>query len=388
MRVGILSAAFPPYPCAESEFVFQLAEGLAVRGMGVTVLTPHSSANSPDFEVKKTGAFLGTLSTLLNAECDAVIVPYQPWLFRDRWWKKTLRTFRRLRPGVALHLLYMNPASDPGHEWSDFSLFEQILVLSERHRLAFLGRFPHLSARTSVVPCFSLAPPESALGNHPQDPFRWITVGYLYPGKGIELLLRAFAQVRAKRPQTRLTVVGGTMATDYSRWTSLRRWLELQAEALGVASAVEWISDFAQRDFPTAKFETAGAGVLPGVVGIGANNTAVSTLAQFALPLVGFRGDFLDPQFEEGHNCLLAQQVSSSALAAAMWRVQSDDALRERLKGGAARLFKHHFSKAAAMEAWISILRRSKSLSGVYLKDANSSLTPTARPFPWLVSHP
>ena len=386
MRLGILSAVLPPYPCAESEFVFQLAEGLAIRGVSVTVITPQSSAASPDFEIKTGGAFLGTLSSLLKTECGALVVPYQPWLFRDGWWKKTLRAFCTLRPQVPVHLLYMNPTSDEAHEWKDFSLFSEILVLSERHRLNFLARFPALTDRTSVVPCFSLAPHPSSVVRRPSPPFNWITMGYLFPGKGIELLLRAFSQLHAKFPGTTLTVVGGTMSSDYSAWTSLRPWLELQAEALGIATAVEWISDFAQAAFPTGKFEVASAGVLSNVVGIGANNTAAGTLTQFELPLVAYRGDFLDPQFEEGHNCLLAHQVSSPALSAAMAQVQEDEALRTKLSEGAARLFKNHFSKQGAMESWLAILRRSKSLSGVYLKDGNPSLAPSHQPSPWLAN--
>jgi glycosyltransferase involved in cell wall biosynthesis len=73
---------------------------------------------------------------------------------------------------------------------------------------------------------FSLADPGG------RDPGELLWVGSLGEHKGIDTLLRAFAQVRARRPDTRLRLVGGERAGgDRAQW-------EAVAATLGVGSAV------------------------------------------------------------------------------------------------------------------------------------------------------
>ncbi len=377
MKLGILSPAFPPLPCAESEFVLLLAEGLRARGNDVRVFSEPS--------------FFTLLSQLLATEPSTLLVAYQPWLFKKYpAFERALRVFHALKPRVPLQLVYFNPSAKWRGEWATlFPSFTTIHVLSERHRLAFASRFPALTSRTVVTPVFSLAPAAPGLVSRREakaklgisSSYLWVSLGYLYPGKGIEVLLRAFALSLMSFPDSRLVVVGGRMAADFSGWTDFSKWLQLLAETLGIADRVSWVSDFKRDAFPTLWFQAADGAVVPGDVGVGSNNSAVATICDFGLPLVAFRGEFLDPEFEDGHNCLLAAQRSSPALAAAMGRVQSDEGLRQTLSWGSELLAKRVFSRGLALDNWNAILHRSITHSGLYCSHAETLDVPAYGPW-------
>lgn len=390
MKLGILSPAFPPVPCAESEFVFLLAEGLSARGNQVHVFSPLATPapeRSTRFTVTKAVSFFETVSALLAADLTTLLVPYQPWLFqKNSAYRIALKVFHALRPGVALHLLYFNPAANYQEEWSQFPLFTTIHVLSERHRLAFAARFPALEKRLIVTPVFSLAPPVTPLLTRaeakaelglPPSKFLWVSLGYLFPGKGVETLLRALARLtEVSLADTHLAVVGGTMAPEFSGFKDFLQWLRLIAESLGVADRVTWVTDFKSESFPTRWLQAADSAAVPLDVGLGSNHSSVATLCGFGIPLVSFRGDFLDPEFEDRRNCLLAEQRSSVSLAAAMGQLQAEADLRQTLAQGAARLGRTIFSREAALDNWNTILHRSMPHSGVYLSHAETMVAP------------
>lgn len=71
--------------------------------------------------------------------------------------------------------------------------------------------------------------------------FVWLAVGRIAPAKDYPNLLRAFAQVLAARPETRLWIAGEFADALSSNLTDL-------ASALGVGRAVRWLG--LRRDIP------------------------------------------------------------------------------------------------------------------------------------------
>ncbi len=82
--------------------------------------------------------------------------------------------------------------------------------------------------------------------------FIWLAVGRLAPAKDYPNLLRAFAAVSAKRPDTRLWIAGDARGDE-------RQPLEVLAKELGIEKAVRWLG--LRRDMP-ALLDAADAFVL------------------------------------------------------------------------------------------------------------------------------
>ncbi len=361
MNLAVLTTAFPPFACAESDFVFQLCEGLSWRGVSVRAITSQAApAPSARFPVTtRTG--VGALAELLSYPLDGVLVPYQPWLFRGRTsLLHAVRALKWAKPNVARTLLIFNPDALVAANVSTLALFTRIVLLSERHASVVAQKFPDLKDRTAVVPPFSLVPGENLKSAEygGDEPFRWLALGFLYPGKGIETLLKAFARLDPETSNARLTFVGGELPPGNQRWNSFGAWLKLLAESLGVANAVEWSGGYASPyEFPRGVVERSHAAVVPYDVGLGINNSGLATLTQVRLPVLSTRGPFLDSALKSGENCWLVRPKKPKELALAMRRFQTDAALREKLCQGSGELARRTFDRNALFDDWSRILR-------------------------------
>lgn len=102
-----------------------------------------------------------------------------------------------------------------------------LFAVGEELRQALIEAFPHHAARIVVVPN------AISFGSPREQPVtqlrRWIYVGSLIPRKGVDILLDAFARVRADDPNVTLTMVGGGKMLPQ---------LVEAARRLGVADAV------------------------------------------------------------------------------------------------------------------------------------------------------
>ncbi len=374
MRLGILSPAFPPFPCAESDYVFRLACGLRERGAHVTVATSVVTARrTSSFSVVPARGTLSLVRDLMNAEIESLLVPFQPWLFREvPFYRRAIRLYHFLKPSVPLTLLIYNPEPLLNKHSSWHALlpsFSRIVLLSERHRLKFCQKFPSLRQRAFVIAPFSLAPvrppfskdqarEKLALGS---DEFWWVSLGFLFPGKGIETLLKAFGPLAKKQPQARLAIIGGEMSQSYSSWTDFARWLRHIATSLGVSDKIRWVGGFdGDKGFPQDWLTASDSAVLPFDVGIGTNNSSVATITGFSLPIVSTRGQFLDPEFWEEKNCLLVPPHDSAALGLAMNRTMTDAELREQLAQGSRLLSAQTFDSRTNFDYWHQFLHRPK----------------------------
>ena len=112
------------------------------------------------------------------------------------------------------------------------------------------------------------------------DDFLFGYFGRLYPGKGLETLLRAFREVYHRRTNVRLLVIGGE---GDQLFTKGRRYLsELQALAsnLGIAERVTWTGEMPY-DAPEMSRHLCAidACVLPFEGGVRLNNSSLAAVA-------------------------------------------------------------------------------------------------------------
>lgn len=135
------------------------------------------------------------------------------------------------RPGTPLHRLYM-AAEQVMARTTDLFLFESEYVAS-RHA-AFAGGAPRLQR----IVHNGLAEAEFAPVETAADPFDLVYVGELREAKGLPVLLRALAKVRAQGREMRLLMVGSGPDTES---------LAAMAENLGLRHAIAFESPQAIR---------------------------------------------------------------------------------------------------------------------------------------------
>jgi glycosyltransferase involved in cell wall biosynthesis len=174
------------------------------------------------------------------------------------------------------------------------------------------------------------------------EPFL-LAVSTLHPHKNLDGLLRAFAEFRRRKPQFRL-IVCGMHGFFTETLHDLRR-------SLGLADAVEFPGWVPRQDLYD-RFARAWAFVYPsrfegfGMPVVEAMAAGVPTACSRIAPLTGIVADAA-VQFDP---------ADTGAMADAMLRISSDDALRRRLAEAGPRRAAQ-FSWHAAAEATLQVLR-------------------------------
>jgi glycosyltransferase involved in cell wall biosynthesis len=170
-----------------------------------------------------------------------------------------------------------------------------------------------------------------------------VFAGALVPVKQVDLLLRALALVKAKKPDLRAAIVGDG---------ELRASLEDQARELGLGSSVEFAGARPYSEVPswlrrarvfvmTSKMEGLPMAMIE----------ALSSGVPVVMPDVGD----VTTVARHDHNALIVSPGSEQGYAGAIGRLLSDEGLRGRLAEGARASrsrFQQEYSLEAAQAAW------------------------------------
>jgi glycosyltransferase involved in cell wall biosynthesis len=149
-----------------------------------------------------------------------------------------------------------------------------------------------------------------------------VTAGRIHPDKGLDVLIDALARARREVPGLRLLVVGDEPAGG----AGYRARLTAQAARLGVDGAVGW-AGWVER--PEELWDGAAAYVQASrhePFGI-----AVAEAMAWGLPVVVTGAGGLPEVVDDGRTGLVVPPGDPAALAAALVRLLSDDALARRL---------------------------------------------------------
>ncbi len=172
-------------------------------------------------------------------------------------------------------------------------------------------------------------------------------VGYLVPGKGQELLLRALPTVLEKVPTCRLMLTGDGPC---------RPQLERLVRQLGVESAVSFagfVDDLAQ------VYSALDAFVFPSLLeGLG---TSLLAAMSYALPVVAVAQDAGLEVVEDGSNGLLVPASDSTAIASAIVRLLGDADLAARLGAAARETIQQRFTADRMVENTLRIYQQVSS---------------------------
>ncbi len=260
-------------------------------------------------------------------------------------------TALRMRPVAArlgvpqvAHFHGVDLSSSLGNRWYRWSLmtalprFERIVAVGARQE-AWLTANGADPARIARIPCGA---PISAFARQrpaPKGSPTFVAVSRLMPQKGVDINIRAFAEIAPEVPGARLTVIGD--GPDRGR-------LEALAQDLDVADRVRFAGmqppDEVRRALEDATVFLQHSLDYEGwYEGFGVSLT--EAMAMETPAIVSACGGLLD-QVTDGETGLVCPQGDVAAVAAAMRRLIADPDLAQRLGQAARRRAVAHFDTA------------------------------------------
>jgi glycosyltransferase involved in cell wall biosynthesis len=182
--------------------------------------------------------------------------------------------------------------------------------------------------------------------------------GFMYPGKGVETLLRAFAIVAARHDSVRLVLIGGTMDLKFGDRGAYADDLQQLCDSLGIGARVVWTGGYDTGSPRASRYlYAADVCVFPHDLGIQLNNSSLAAALAHSLPVVATRSESLEAPFLDGRNVLLCPRQDPSAMACCIERVIEDRELRRRLASGSAELAAAWFSWDRAVALTVAALQ-------------------------------
>lgn len=262
------------------------------------------------------GLTLGLLETVRRRSLPAVAFVHAEWLDYGRWADPWMHTFRGRR-SLLVPLVEGLLRTPVGPKFAEAARYVFVSEHTRRHALSLgLGLGDTGVAHSGIHADFLDPAPEAAWEWH------LLYVGRLDPNKGVDTAVEAMKHLPAR---ARLELIGGWDAAEEAR---LRR---LASDA-GVTERVHFAGQCRRAEIVEA-YGRADAVVFPvrwqepwGLVPLEAMGRGRPVVATGR----GGSAEYL----RDGHNCLLFDADDAEALAAALSRLGTDDALRARLRRG------------------------------------------------------
>lgn len=406
MKVLIISAAYPPMHAGEASNAYFLAKRLADRKIEVHVLTSEGNAGGADQgitvhpimrnwswrEMFRLRAFLrrcspdGVLLMYLGkmygyhpmitfaSTISKHVLPHVPFVTRFEnvfvgadpakfsWFSRVVRR------AVVQWAAPSNVAYSEGTLLRDS---DHLILLCERHRDALTEHWPAIHRKTLIIP----PPPNVSicsvnsttarqrgrqkLGLFPES-FVVAFLGYIYPAKGVDTLMRAFERVCKTHSHARLLFIGGRNDLDVSVDGAYLDTVERLARELKIDDKITWTGAFNPGSEEASMYlYAADACALPFVVGAQMNNSSLGSVAAHGVPIITTKGQRIESQFRDQENVLLCPPNDSDALAGAIDSLIATPELRKRLSRGATQLAQEWFSWERALDRTMQSLQGS-----------------------------
>lgn len=410
MRILIISPSHPPAATGEAEHCQQIAQRLARAGHEVQVLSNRNPlanaqghytlhASMPGWRWRHLPALM---TRVRRIRPDAVLIIYTAWLFDDHPMASFLPTWlRRWRPRMpVLSLVELHHPAPTGSIpvrlgrklaswWAgssglDFGFGS---LLRDSTHVAVLGpsmlaelelRCPGLAQRALIVPPPPLvALPEDrsasaraearrALGAGPNT-LLLAYFGFVYPGKGVETLLRALQHLRGQGRELILIMAGGGRGLPGAdpRQQAFEARMQTLAGELGLDAQVRWLpGELSGSERIGQDLLAADLAVLPFDDGAELRRSSIAVVSALGLPLVTTRPKGNEPAFVDGENVLFCSPQDAASLAGAIASLADDSARRMRLAAGARQMAEQWFSWEAATARLLRALQHNAGEPG------------------------
>jgi glycosyltransferase involved in cell wall biosynthesis len=276
------------------------------------------------------------------------------------------------RPPIVVSTVRMGMALWAGSENLDYKYgtllrdSDRVIVVSERARAGLTARFSGVNDKSVLIP----APPllrmcpenngaarqrwRELLGITPAD-LLLAYFGYVYPGKGVETLFKAFKIVSAQRNNVRLIMVGGDI--DLRNTSAYIREIHLMPKQMGIDDKIKWTGGYAwDSDQASGYLRTADICVLPFDSGVSLHNSSFAAAAAHGLPIITTRGETLEQPFIHHRNVFLCPPKKPEAMALAMETLIDNPEIRQDLRLGVLKFAKEWYSWERATERTIATM--------------------------------
>jgi len=404
MKVLVISAAYPPMHAGEATNTYHLCRQLVARGVEVHVLTSVGNVGTADPRIHVHavmrrwgwGDLLRVRSFLKRCAPDAVFLMYIGLMYKFHPMVTFLPTVsKRLFPKMPFVTRYESAfvGADPSKTGMLSRLFRKLLVrwagtsdvayssgtllrdsdtviaLCERHRAMLIKEWPPVDNKVALIP----PPPNLFIASNASGgarergrkrlgmtsaEFVVTFFGYLYPIKGIETLLHAFAIVSTQRPEARLLFIGGKVGLDVEGGASYFDEMQALAKDLHVDARTTWTGAFkSEEEDASLLLHASDVCVLPFLEGVQLNNSSFASMVAHGLPIIVTRGPLMDKAIVDGENVLTCEPKDHQEIARLILQVMDHAELRARLHGGARKLAAECFSWEMATEKTLTALR-------------------------------
>jgi polysaccharide biosynthesis protein PslF len=417
-------APFPPSEAPEADHAFYLSQSLAQAGWRVDVLTDRDSvaADHPDVLVHPLmkdwswRELPHLIRTVRSCRPHVALLIYMGWVYHHHPMITFAPTIvKRLWPGLHFVTLFEGVygalvhneltravragrriashfAGKRDNGAADYSYgtllrdSDRVLTLCAEHQAALAAHFPALpekGARMPIGPILRVCSDEDRhAGISRQRGRTFLDVapdellltyfGYMYPGKGVETLLKAFQIASARQRRLRLALVGGVLTESFQlRHTSQAGQVEKQGQGdsrryademhglavqLGIAERLLWVGGFSHdSELPSLCLSATDICVLPFDGGVKLNNSSFAAAAAHGLPIITTHANAAEAApFVDGQNVVLCSPKAPVSLAEAILSLAARPALRARLSQAALELTAEHFSWERAVSSLAS----------------------------------
>jgi len=397
MKVLLISGAFPPLQAGEADHAFLLARKLAEQSLDVDVLTTCESVTAATFPfrlhaIMRSWSWLELpklIKFLRSSSPDAILLYYSGWLYQNHPMITFIATISKwICPSVVFVTQFGVPEGALPHRKTllaravrvamaqmvhkrdvDYNFgtllrdSDRVIVLSEYHHTKLEQHFAALGRKSLLLPpppILNICQAEDGIARRrgrqilhvPPEDFLIAYFGYIYEGKGLETLLRAFRLVRGHKTGVWLALIGGR--TNSHNPAPYAEQIEALCRELGITDSVIWSGNYGwNNDEASCLLRAADVGVLPFDEGVTLNRSSLAAVAAHGLPIITTKGAVLESVFKDESNVLLCRPKEPEKLAQAIERVLGSPGLRQTLQRGALDLANDWFSWDRAVERTI-----------------------------------
>lgn len=338
---------YPPTECGLATFTAALRAGLCGSDPGqlcriVRLVDERRGDGGPEVlaELRR-----GSPSSIVSAvtalkSLDATIVQHEFGIYGGQDGEEVLDIVEGLDGPtiVVLHTVLADPGPNQRRIIEALGETAGALITMTRTAQRRLRDYDLDLAKVSVIPHGTHPPAPHHEADHGRDRPTILTWGLLGPGKGIEWVIEALAQLKDLASAPRYQVMGRTHPKVLEQQgEAYRTTLKERAATLGVDHLVEFVDDYFDRAELQRRIAAAHVVVLPydsvdqvtsGVLveAVASSKAVISSSFPHAVELLG------------GGVGLLVARQDPDAIAVALRRVLTDRPLHQRMIAGAAAL--------------------------------------------------
>lgn len=359
MRVLMVCPSYPPQAvtCGVGDYTRRLGAELARQGARVTVITSKEWRGQAERRVLP---ILDTPGWWRVVPVDVVHVQYAPDLYGARGDVTLLPLRARLgaTPPVVMTFHTLLDGTRAGRMRATWLLATATAAISANEEVSGMvrRRLPWLADRVTEIPIGSNIAPGAAAADRaeilarlalPADALLLAHFGLIYPGKGLETLLEALAQVRRRQPRVHLVVIGDTREQD----RAYRARLLERVQWLGLQPAVRWTGRMVDAD-ASAVLSAADLFVAPFDDGASLRRGSLMAGLAHGRAVVSTRAPRGCAHLADGDNVTLVPPCDAKALAQRIGALLAAPDERARLAAAARKL--------AERFAWPEIAARTR----------------------------